>query len=200
MLSIDFIRANKNKVIEAAKNKNRKVDIDSILKLDDICRDLISKIQILREERNKAGKNKPTPEIVRRGKTIKEELKKLEAQLAISNQQLTNLLSYVPSVPLDEVPVGADAAGNVEVKKWGKISKMDFEPKSHIELGQSLDLFDLERGAKTSGFRGYFLKNEAAQLHIATLFYVFQKLIKKGYTPIIAPAIVIGFTLFGSGH
>ena len=64
----------RKKVIEAAKNKNRKVDIDSILKLDDICRDLISKIQILREERNKAGKNKPTPEIVRRGKTIKEEL------------------------------------------------------------------------------------------------------------------------------
>ncbi|KKP68578.1 MAG: Serine-tRNA ligase [Candidatus Roizmanbacteria bacterium GW2011_GWA2_35_19] len=200
MLSIDFIRANKNKVIEAAKNKNRKVDIDSILKLDDICRDLISKIQILREERNKAGKNKPTPEIVRRGKTIKEELKKLEAQLAISNQQLTNLLSYVPSVPLDEVPVGADAAGNVEVKKWGKISKMDFEPKSHIELGLSLDLFDLERGVKTSGFRGYFLKNQAAQLHIAILFYALQKLVKKGYTPIIAPAIVKGFTLFGSGH
>jgi seryl-tRNA synthetase len=64
----------------------------------------------------------------------------------------------------------------------------------------SLDLIDLERGSKVSGFRGYFLKNAGAMLHMAVLMYVFQKLSKKGYTPIIAPAIVKGFTLFGSGQ
>ncbi|MFN4212988.1 MAG: serine--tRNA ligase, partial [Microgenomates group bacterium] len=63
-----------------------------------------------------------------------------------------------------------------------------------------LDIIDLKRGAKISGFRGYFLKNEAASLHFALLWYVFNKLIKKGYTPIIAPAIVKRFALFGSGQ
>ncbi|PIZ67052.1 serine--tRNA ligase, partial [Candidatus Roizmanbacteria bacterium CG_4_10_14_0_2_um_filter_33_96] len=106
----------------------------------------------------------------------------------------------VPNIPLPEVPVGKDESGNVEVKKWGKIPKFDFELKSHLDLGLSLDLFDLERGSKVSGFRGYFLKNQAAQLQFAILFYVFQKLVKKGYTPIIAPSIVKGFTLFGSGQ
>ncbi len=200
MLSLDYIRNNKTKVIEAAKNKNRKVDIEAILKLDDQRRGFIQKIQILREERNKTSHVKPDEKIIARGKKIKEELKKIEENLLKTTVELDSLVSYVPNVPLPEVPVGADETGNVEVKKWGKIPKFDFELKSHLDLGRSLDLFDLERGSKVSGFRGYFLKNQAAQLQFAILFYVFQKLVKKGYTPIIAPSIVKGFTLFGSGQ
>ena len=199
MLSIDFIRNNKSKVIEAAKNKNRQVDIDGILKFDDQRRELIQKIQVLREERNKTTHQKPDEKTIARGKEIKEELKTFEEKLLKISSQLDSLLSYVPNVPLDEAPIGKDESGNVEVKKWGKIPEFDFELKSHLDLGLSLDLFDLERGSKVSGFRGYFLKNQAAQLQFAILFYVFQKLVKKGYTPIIAPSIVKGFTLFGSG-
>lgn len=200
MLSINFIRENKEKVIEAAKNKNREVDLDKIIELDDKRLELIHQIQKLREERNKAGHQKSDEKTIQRGKQIKEELKKLENQLLSNNSQLTELLSFVPNVPLPEVPVGKDASGNKELKKWGKIPKVDFQPKSHIDLGLSLDLIDLERGAKISGFRGYFLKNELATLHFALLFYVFNKLTQKGYTPIIAPAVIKGFTLFGSGQ
>ncbi len=200
MLSLEYIRANKEKVIAAAKNKNRQVDIDTILKLDDQRRELIQKGQVLREERNKTSHQKPDQKTITRGKEIKEELKKIEEELKTINDQLNKLLSFVPNVPLDEVPIGKDETGNIEVKKWGKIPKFDFELKSHLDLGLSLDLFDLERGSKVSGFRGYFLKNQAAQLQFAILFYVFQKLVKKGYTPMIAPSIVKGFTLFGSGQ
>ena len=200
MLSLDYIRINKEKVIEAAKNKNRQVDVDTILKLDDERRELIQKIQILREERNKTSHGKPDEKTIIRGKEIKEDLKKLEDRLSTNRQQLDTLLSFVPNVPLPEVPVGKDETDNVEIKKWGKIPEFDFDVKSHLDLGLSLDLFDLERGAKVSGFRGYFLKNQAAQLQFAILFYVFQKLVKKGYTPIIAPSIVKEFTLFGSGQ
>jgi len=200
MLSLDFIRTNKAKVIEAAKNKNRQVDIEGILKFDDQRRELIQKIQVLREERNKTTHQKPDEKTIARGKEIKEELKTFEEKLLKISSQLDSLLSYVPNVPLDEAPIGKDESGNVEVKKWGKIPEFDFELKSHLDLGLSLDLFDLERGSKVSGFRGYFLKNQAAQLQFAILFYVFQKLVKKGYTPIIAPSIVKGFTLFGSGQ
>ncbi|MFA6017298.1 MAG: serine--tRNA ligase [Patescibacteria group bacterium] len=200
MLSLDYIRANKDKVIEAAKNKNRKIDIDKILEFDDQRKTLIQKIQLLREERNKTSHGKPDEKTITRGKQIKEELKKFEDELATISVQLDSLVSYVPNIPLPEVPVGADETGNVEVKKWGKIPEFDFEIKSHLDLGLSLDLFDLERGSKVSGFRGYFLKNQAAQLQFAILFYVFQKLVKKGYTPMIAPSIVKGFTLFGTAQ
>ena len=200
MLSLDFIRANKQKVIEAAKNKNRQVDIGQIIKLDGQRRELIQKIQTIRVERNKSFHQKPDESVIKRGKAIKEELKNLEENLSKISVQLDSLVSLVPNVPLPEVPVGKDASDNKEIKRWGKIPQFDFPIKSHIEIGQALDIIDFERGTKISGFRGYFLKNQAAQLQLALLFYVFQKLIKKGYTPLIAPAIVKGFTLFGSGQ
>ncbi len=200
MLSVDFIRENKDKVIEAAKNKNREVKVDKILLLDDKRRKLIQSVQKLREERNAISHGKVDEAGKTRGKNIKEELKKIEEELKTVEAELNRLLSFVPNVPLDEVPIGKDATGNKEIKTWGKVPKFDFKPKTHIELGKDLDLFDLERGSKISGYRGYFLKNELARLHFALLFYVFNKLAAKGYTPIIAPAVIKGFTLFGSGQ
>lgn len=201
MIDIAFIRTNPDKVKEAAKNKNRSVDIDRILELDKRMRGLIQTSQKLREERNTiAGRKPPTPEDISRGKELKEELKKIEEELGIVEGEYKNLMLYVPNVPLDEVPVGSDESGNKELKRWGEIPQFDFEPKDHISLGLDLDLLDLERGSKISGFRGYFLKNDAAILHLALLMYVFHKLTKKGYTPFIAPSIVKAFTLFGSGH
>ncbi|MCX7955686.1 MAG: serine--tRNA ligase [Patescibacteria group bacterium] len=200
MLSIDFIKKNKQKVIEAIKNKNRQADIDKILSLDDQRGKLIFDIQNLRSQRNKIAKEKPTEKIINEGKKLKEQIKEKEELLKKIENELNELLSYVPNVPLDEVPVGKDSSGNIEIKKWGEPKKFDFSPKSHIDLGIYLDIFDVERGTKVSGFRGYFLKNEGAILHLAILFYVFQKLTKKGYIPLIAPSIVKGFTLFGSGQ
>jgi len=200
MLSLDFIRNNKQKVMDAAKNKNRVIDIEKIISLDDKRRKHISEIQHLREVRNLLSKKNPDESIRAKGKGIKEKLKNLESQLATIEKGLQELLAQVPNVPLDEVPIGKDASQNKEVKKWRNVPKFGFTPKSHIELGTSLDIIDLERGAKISGFRGYFLKNEGAVLQMALLFFVFQKLIKKGYIPLIAPSIVKGFTLFGSGQ
>lgn len=200
MISIDLIRKNKDKVIQAAKNKNREVNLDQILEFDDQRRDLIQKIQSLREKRNKLAKNKPDKKIIAEGKKIKKQLSQLEEKLTQVEKKLKDLLSYVPNIPLDEVPIGKDSTGNQVVKQWGKPRKFSFKPKSHIELGKEKDLIDTKRGVKVSGFRGYFLKNQLAQLHFAILFYVFQKLVKKGYTPFIAPSIIRGFTLFGSGQ
>lgn len=210
MLSLDFIRKNKQKVINAAKNKNRVIEVDKLLTLDDQRKELIQKIQVLREERNKWSKlhspnlpknlKKGGVTIRESGKKIKEELKILEEKLNKIEKEIDIFISFFPNVPLGEVPVGKDASGNKVIKKWGEIPKFDFTPKTHIELGKSLDLIDLERGAKVSGFRGYFLKNQGAVLQLGLMFYVFKKLISKGYTPFIAPAIVKSFTLFGSGQ
>lgn len=196
MLSLDFIRENKQKVIDAAKNKNRVVNIDDILLLDDKRKELLHKIQKLREERNIIAKEKN----IERGKAIKEELKKLESEEAEISLKLDGLLAVVPNVPLDEVPIGKDETFNKELEKWGTVPQFSFTPKTHEQLGKDLDLLDLERGSKVSGFRGYILKNELAQLHFGVLMFAFQSLIKKGFTPITSPSVVKGFTLFGSGQ
>jgi seryl-tRNA synthetase len=200
MLSIDYIRENKEKVIEAAKNKNREFDLNKLLLIDDKRRELIQEVQKIREERNKLAATKNVDEIREKGKELKENLKKIEDELRTVEEEFNKLMLFVPNVPLDEVPVGKDENDNVEIKKEGLPREFDFPPLSHVELGQQKDLIDTQRGSKISGFRGYFLKNKLAQLQFALLFYTFQKLASKGYTPIIAPSVIKEFTLFGSGH
>ena len=199
MLDIKFIRENLDLCKEAAKNKNRDVDWDTLLSLDDTRRKLIARSDTFRTERNTLSKNF-NKETAVRGKELKEELKKVEDELRVVEEKFDLLMLTVPNVPDASVPVGKDASGNKEVKKWGTVPKFAFTPKDHIELAKSLDLIDFERGAKVGGSRAYFLKNEAAQLELALLFYTFNKLITKGYTPVIAPSLVKEFTLFGNGQ
>jgi seryl-tRNA synthetase len=171
------------------------VDWDDLLSLDDKRRELIGASEKLREERNKL-----TREDQDRGKAVKRELKTIEEELRNIEEKFNLLMLTVPNVPDKSVPAGKDASDNKEIRKWGKVPKFSFTPKDHIELAKSLDLIDFERGAKVGGSRAYFLKNEAAQLELAILFYTFSKLSKKGYTPIIAPSLVKEFTLFGNGQ
>ncbi len=202
MLDIKFIRENLELCKEAAVNKNREVDWDGLLGSDDKRRELIGKIGTLRAERNKKSSHSAdvSDEMRELGKKMKEQLKVLEDELREVEVKFEALMLTVPNVPDKSVPVGKDSSGNKTIKTWGKVPEFDFPVKDHIELSTRLDLIDFERGAKVGGSRAYFLKNEAAQLEFAILFYAYQKLIKKGYTPVIAPSLVKEFTLVGNGQ
>ncbi|MBU1327417.1 serine--tRNA ligase [Patescibacteria group bacterium] len=208
MLDIKFIRENLELCKQAAANKNRDVDWDGLLALDEKRRKLISETEMLRKKRNEISgqgtgdrvQGAVDVEQQKKGKEIKQELKTLDEELRSVEEQFGLLMLTVPNVPDESVPVGKDATGNKEVKTWGKIPQFSFSAKDHIALAKALDLIDFERGAKVGGFRKYFLKNEAVQMELALMFYTLQKLVAKGYTPLIAPALVKGFTLFGSGQ
>jgi len=105
-----------------------------------------------------------------------------------------------PTVPSPDTPVGKNSDDNVEVLTWGEIPKFDFEAKDHIQLGKDLDILDLERGAKVAGYRGYYIKNVGAQLMMALMMYAFNKMVAKGYKPMIVPTLLREFALFGSGY
>jgi len=184
---------------QAAINKNREVEWDRLLGLDDKRRELIGKTEVIRAKRNKAEKA-TTEEDRQAGRTLKQEMKALEQKLRTVEEDFNTLMLTVPNVPDKSVPVGTDSSGNKEMKTWGKVPEFEFSAKDHIDLAKSLDLIDFERGAKVGGSRAYFLKNEAAQLEFALMFYAFQKLIGKGYTPLIAPSLVKEFTLVGVGQ
>jgi len=106
----------------------------------------------------------------------------------------------VPTIPSPDTPVGKSEKENKEVYKWGKIPKFDFEPKNHIEIGRALDILDLEKGVKISGYRGYYLKNEGALLVMALMNWALQKMVSKGFSPFIPPTLVKSAALFGSGY
>jgi len=199
MLDIKYIRDNLELCKTAAVNKNRVVDWDNLLTLDDTRKELIQKTEVLRAERNTISRER-SDEGIKRGKAIKDELKKLEDELRQTEEQFLAAMLTVPNVPDASVPVGKDESENVEIKKWGEPTIFDFTPKDHIDLAKSLDLIYLRRAAKVGGSRAYFLKNEAAEIEVALMFYTLQKLVAKGYTPLIAPSLVKEFTFVGNGQ
>lgn len=200
MLDPDFIRQNPDLVKQNAKNKNIDVDIDRFLQLDEQVRSLQQKVDDLRRQRNLLSKKSVTDEVIAKGKKLKTQIAELEQELKELKDQRQDIWVQIPNIVYPEVPVGKDDSGNQEIRRWGKVPEFDFKVKSHIQLAEQWDLIDFERGSKVSGYRGYFLKNELAVLHLALVWFAFTKLINKGYTPIIAPAIVKEFTLFGCGQ
>lgn len=206
MLDINFIIENKKQVQEAIKTKGIKnLDLEKLFKLDKKRRELIQETDKIREERNniaeklKSEENR-TPEVIEKGKKLKEDLSIKESDLRKIMDEYEDLMLFVPNIYSKDTPIGKDDSENVEVAKWGDLPKFKYDIKDHVELGKNLDIIDLERGVKVHGFRGYFLKNEGAQLHLAILMYAWNKLISKGFTPLITPTIVKSMALKGSGH
>lgn len=204
MLDIKFIRENKEKIKTAIKNKNINLDLDKLLELDRASRGVEAEIGELRAARNKLAAKlktgKPSAEQIAQGKKYKEQIAELEKKSVETNERYLELMARVPVIPSPDTPIGRDDKDNVEVYKWGSPTKFKFKPKSHIELAEELDLIDFKRGVKVGGYRGYYLKNEAVFLVMGFLSYALEKLIKKGFMPIIPPTLVKEFALFGSGH
>ncbi len=205
MLDINFIRANLKELEKVSKQKGVEIDYKLLLKLDDQRRDLIAKIDELRKRRNEIANLLKDPkqrneQVMSEGKEIKDEIVELEAKSKKIMEEYDVIMLRVPNVVSKDTPVGKDDKDNKEIDKWGKIPKFKFEIKDHIQLGKGLDLIDLERGVKVSGFRGYYLKNEAAEMHMALLTYAMNKLIAKGFAPFITPTLVRSMALTGSGH
>jgi seryl-tRNA synthetase len=98
------------------------------------------------------------------------------------------------------VPPGKDETENLVIRKWGEPKKFDFEIKDHVELGKNLDLIDIERAAKISGSRFYYLKNEAVILEFALVMFAIDILTKKGFIPIIPPVLAKEEIFVGMGY
>lgn len=201
MLDINFIRKNPAKVKTACTQKglDSKV-VDRLLKVDDQRRQLIADIQDLRQKRNQLIQHvskKPDRKIIEQGKKLKNLLSRLEPDLNAIDEQYKNLMLQIPNIPKVDVPIGEK--GKV-VRTWGKKPKFKFKIKDHIELGESLNLLDLKRGSKVAGFRGYFLKNEAALMHLGLMDYALRKMIKKSFKPMAAPVVDKKQAFFASGH
>ncbi len=196
MLDIKFIRENKDLITLAAKKKHVEFDVDELLSIDDERRALMTRLEEKRAEQNAAsleivravGPEKS--QILEKMKFLKESMGAEEEKLKEVMQKWQLMMLYVPNIPDISVPDGNSDGDNQEIKKWGKLPKFDFEPKDHIEIMENLGILDLERGAKVSGFRGYFLKGDGALLSFAIWNYAMDFFGKKGFTPMLTPAIV----------
>jgi seryl-tRNA synthetase len=207
MLDIQFIRTHKEQVALAAKNKNLSFDVEALLAKDAERIALLQELEELKSFKNdindsiqKAKTPEERTEIIAKGKEIKVKIDELEPRYAAVKGAYAALMAQVPNIVAPDTPVGKSEAENVEVMQWSTKPSFDFAPRTHIELGESLDIIDFERGAKVSGYRGYYLKNEGSLLVMGLMMYALQKLVSKGYVPMIPPTLVKEFPLFGSGY
>lgn len=204
MQDIKLIREQAEKIKEAIKNKKIDLDLEELLLVDEKRKEIIGQVDEKRRARNEladAGKGgRPTDEQIAQGKKLKEGIASLEADLEKIEKDYLTLMVKVPVIPSEDTPVGKDDSENKEVLVWGEKPKFDFQPKTHIELAENLDLVDFVRGAKVAGYRGYYLKNEGTLLVMALMMYAIEKMVQKGYSPIIPPTLIKEFALFGSGY
>src|SRR6266702_4946693 len=208
MLDLACIRNHPDIVKEASRVKYSTIDIDQLLEVDRQVLDLQHKVEEARAEQNKiskrvqqAGKDKALRDaLIAEGKGLAEQIKAFEPRLRQFEEERQQLLYLVPNIPDPSAPIGKDESDNVPVKYWGTLPEFPFEPRDHYTLMQELDMVDIERGVKIAGARSYILKNDAARLELALMHFALDRMVQKGFTPLIVPAMAREFCFIGNGQ
>ncbi|MFO0780682.1 MAG: serine--tRNA ligase [Candidatus Gracilibacteria bacterium] len=192
MIDLKQLIENPEKVKKAILKKRYGGDLDAVIAMDTERRKLMNEVEGLKAQQNKSRRNsgsKDKTALLEESKTIKERIKKVEPKLEKLKVDLEAELLLIPNPTLDSVPEGTEE-DNKPIKTVGKKPVFDFEPLDHMELGKKWDLIDMETAAEMSGTRFYYLKNELVLLEFALLQFVVQKLVSKGFAPILPPVLV----------
>jgi seryl-tRNA synthetase len=206
MIDIKLIRENPDLYIQAAKNKRIDADIPRLLEIDGRLRDIKARLQEIATEKNRVGKSIPKlsgaekEAALANMAALKPEQEQLEQETKALQPQFDALVLEVPQPADPDVPVGKDDTENVELRREGEIRQFDFEPKDHVQLGQTLDMIDIERGVRLAGTRNYFLKGDGALLHWAVLRFAVDFMIQRGYTPMAVPLLMRDEAMRGTGY
>tara|TARA_Y100000816_G_C26104226_1_gene586163 strand:+ start:2446 stop:3705 length:1260 start_codon:yes stop_codon:yes gene_type:complete len=200
MHNIKYIRDNFVIFEKKMNERNIKIDINEIKTLDIKNRELIKTKEDLEQQKKNISKIKDE-KLFEKSKTISQQINDLNHQQVEIKNKLENILSNLPNIALNDVPVGIDENSNKEVEKRGVIRNFDFNPKSHYELGEKLKMLDFDLATKTTGSRFVFVKNKLAMLERAISNYMIDTHTQiNGYVEISPPLIANIDTMFGTGQ
>jgi len=200
MHNIKLIRKEPDFFLKKLNHRNTNINLKSILDLDKKNRKLIQSKEKLEQEKKIISKKQDKRQFSRSKKISKEIGQFNKSQIKIQNK-IETILSSLPNLALDDVPVGKDDSFNKEIKKIGEILKFEFKPISHYEIGKNLKLMDFDVATKTSGARFVFLKGKLALLERAISNFMLDCHTKEfEYQEISPPLIVTGSAMFGTGQ
>jgi len=199
MLDITLFRENPEIIKDSEKKRFKKTDnVDLVIEFDNKWRKEVSKLQKLKSQRNSFSNE--INDLKKQKKPFKSKIlevqeinKKIKSSEEKSNKLLEKRDSYrykVGNILNKKVPISKDESGNKIERKWGKPKKFSFKPKHQADIILDIDGADLDRAAKLSGSRFYYLKNELAILNMSILRYAIDELIKEGFTPMQTPVFL----------
>ncbi len=172
--------------------------LEELIKNDKKWRELTTEANDLRKKRNEISekiaeakkKKKDAKKLLKEAEKIPEQIKKIEDESNALEKKIKLAMLRIPNMMHDSVPVGKDDSENVEVRKWGKQPKFDFEPQDHVTILKNLGLMDMETAANVAGAGFYYLKNEMVLLDLALQKFAIDFLRKKGFTIVEPPYMV----------
>ena len=204
-----FVRENPELVMDAMRKRNANVNLDEFLELEKKRRELTLQVEALKSQRNaasqeigkmnKAGENADAQmaEVRALGDKIAEddkELKDIEARLK-------EILMTIPNMPAADTPVGSSDADNPVVRTWREPAKFAFEPQAHWDIGEKLNILDVERAGKVSGARFTFYRGLGSRLERSVInFFLDIHTGENGYTEFFPPFIVNKDSMQGTGQ
>jgi seryl-tRNA synthetase len=209
MHDLNYFRDHLEVFAEMAKNRSITLDLDGFRALDKERRELITANEQRKARRNKASEEiarlkkekQPADALIAEMKQVSEQIKQSDERIAQLDGTQRELLLTIPNVPHSSVPVGASAAENKEVRRWGAAPKFDFQPKPHWEVGENAGILDLPAATKMTGARFAVYKGWGARLERALAnFFLDVHTREHGYTEILPPFIVNSASLMGAGQ
>jgi seryl-tRNA synthetase len=200
MHDIKYIRNNSDIFKDFLKKKFLNIDVNNILKLDEHNRKLIQEKESLENEKKTISKSKDK-NLFNKSKEISEKISLLNKKQNDVKNELNTILSSLPNIPCEDVPIGKDESENVEILKSGNLPNFNFKPKSHHELGINLNMLDFDLATKTTGARFVYVKDTLALLERAISNFMLDTHTNiNGYKEISPPLIANEDTMFGTGQ
>src|SRR5438270_93176 len=206
MLALDFVKANREAVERAIRDKGLSLDLDHLLALDAEVRSAKTEIDRLRAERNaisakfKDAAPDEKAELGQRAKQAGADAAAIESDLLEKDLELQALMLKLPGIPYEGAPVGPDESFNTVIRTVGEPPKFDFEPLDHVSLIEKNDWADLSGVTQVSGSRTYCLKGALALLETKLMAWALEKIAGAGFTPITVPAIARSQAFFNQGQ
>ena len=206
MLDLKFIRENANAVQENCKNRGVEADVGLVVGIADRRSSLIQELNELKKRQNETAKSigkerdaEKRERLISGSRDIKARIPDKEAELHEVERRLREEQLKIPNMTHPDSPIGRDDSENVEIRRSGTIPDFPFEPKDHLQLGESLGIIDFEAGAKTTGSKFYFLRGDAVLLELGLTRYALDLLAGYGYEPTITPDLARDEALVGTG-
>jgi len=209
MHDLGFFRSHLDEMRQRLATRNFTLDVDAFQDLDKRRRQCVTESEQLKAERNQAtaeiGKLRKegvdTAEKQQAVRAMAERMTDLDAQVAKLDEEFRDVLSRVPNLTQESVPVGKSEHDNVEVRKWGKPTEFTFKPKAHWDLGPELGILDMERAAKVTGARFAVYWGLGARLERALVSFMLDLHTKEhGYKEVLPPFLINSASLFGTGQ